>query len=205
MATHHDTKDTGGIWKVINLILGAGFAVFSLVAGSALIYGGIVIRNGGDTAPAKVEAPAAPAPAAGAAADASPAAAAAATDVAEVLIKPDPANPMAFDIKSFSVKAGQTVKLTFDNASPLPLPHNWILGKIGSKDALIAAANAMMAAPIEKGYIPEVPEVLFHTKLLQPGQSETLEFTAPGEAGDYPYICSFPGHSMLMNGVMKVE
>ncbi|WP_166442988.1 plastocyanin/azurin family copper-binding protein [Phragmitibacter flavus] len=205
MATHHDTKEqeTGGIWKVINLLFGAGFAIFSLVAGTALIYGGIVIRNGGDTAPAKVEAPVA------AAGVADPTATVAGgtpvVDVAEILIKPDTVNPMAFDLKTFSVKAGQPVKLTFENKSPVPLPHNWVLGVLGSKDKLIVGANAMMAAPIEKGYIPEIPEVLHHTKLLQPGQTETIEFTAPAEAGDYPYICSFPGHAMLMNGVMKVE
>ncbi|MCB1209408.1 MAG: hypothetical protein KDK97_08785 [Verrucomicrobiales bacterium] len=25
------------------------------------------------------------------------------------------------------------------------------------------------------------------------------------EKGDYPYLCTFPGHWMVMNGVLKVE
>ena len=33
---------------------------------------------------------------------------------------------------------------------------------------------------------------------------ETIEFTAPAEPGDYPYICTFPGHWRLMNGVLHV-
>jgi azurin len=30
-----------------------------------------------------------------------------------------------------------------------------------------------------------------------------VTFTAPA-AGDYPYICTFPGHYMTMRGVMHV-
>ena len=56
-----------------------------------------------------------------------------------------------------------------------------------------------------KNYIPESSDILWHTKLVQPGQTETLEFVAPAEAGDYPYLCTFPGHWLLMQGVMKVE
>jgi azurin len=32
-----------------------------------------------------------------------------------------------------------------------------------------------------------------------------LEFDAPAEPGLYPYLCTFPGHGMLMNGIMTVE
>jgi azurin len=39
--------------------------------------------------------------------------------------------------------------------------------------------------------------------MLDHGQSEVISFTAP-EPGDYPYVCTFPGHAQLMRGVMKV-
>ena len=125
----------------------------------------------------------------------------------EITIKPGTDNPLTYDIKNFTVKAGQKVKITFNTQSALPQPHNLILGKIGSKDRLIAAAAAMVTDPngMAKGYIPESPDIIIHTKLLNPGQSETLDFTAPAEKGDYPYLCSLPGHSILMNGVMKVD
>ena len=112
-----------------------------------------------------------------------------------------------YDTKTFTVKAGQQVKLTFNNTHPaVPQPHNWVLGKVGTKDKLLAAAMAVMTDPkgLEKGYIPETPDVLQHTKLLQPNTSETITFVAPA-AGDYPYICTFPGHGIMMNGIMKVE
>jgi azurin len=44
-----------------------------------------------------------------------------------------------------------------------------------------------------------------HTRLLDPGKSTTIYFTAPKEPGRYPYLCSFPGHAQLMRGVLIVE
>ena len=117
------------------------------------------------------------------------------------------ANPLAYDTKEFSVKAGQKVKLTFNNTHPaVPQPHNIVIAKPGTKDTLLGQAMQMAAAPdgMAKGFIPDSPDILFKTKLLQPNTSETIEFTAPA-AGDYPYLCTFPGHGAIMNGVMKVK
>ncbi|MCH8962102.1 MAG: hypothetical protein IH820_12455 [Bacteroidetes bacterium] len=33
---------------------------------------------------------------------------------------------------------------------------------------------------------------------------DPLTFTAPTEPGDYPYVCTFPGHWRTMQGVMQV-
>jgi azurin len=159
-------------------------------------------------AEAPTDAPAGEAPKTAAAEKpAKPAAAPASGEVSEVLLKPDPANPLAYDVKAFSVKANSTVKLTFENIHPtVPQPHNVVIGVPGSKDKILAAAMQLAADPqgMAKGYIPESEDVLFHTKLLQPGQTEVLEFAAPA-AGQYPYVCTFPGHGILMNGIMTVE
>jgi azurin len=53
-------------------------------------------------------------------------------------------------------------------------------------------------------YVPAMAEVLFHTRLLNPQETVKLQFIAPAQAGDYPYVCTFPGHWSIMNGVMKV-
>ena len=220
--TPHSSEDSGSFWSLANII----FAV--IVGGFALFWGGVLFssavgRSSGlikeeakttASAPA-AEAPAAAAPAAPAAPGAAPTtasaaaapAAAASADVAEVTIKPDLSNPLAYDTKEFKVKAGQKVKLTFNNTHPaVPQPHNIVIAKAGAKDKLLGLAMQMAAAPdgMAKGFIPDSPDILFHTKLLQPNTTETLEFTAPA-AGDYPYLCTFPGHGILMNGVMKVE
>lgn len=197
-STHHDPAEvSGGFWHSFAQLLGISLSLSSLLLGGVLIVGGLKNTRARGPQPAPVSPPAAPAAAAASSAPA---------DV-EIVIKPGADNPLTYDVKRFTVKAGQKVRVTFNNESVLPQPHNWILGKIGSKDRLIAAFTAMITDPngMAKGYIPESPDIIIHTKLLNPGQSETLDFTAPAETGEYPYICSFPGHAILMNGVMKVE
>ena len=153
---------------------------------------------------AAAAAPAAPGAAAPATTAAAPAAPAANLPVLEITIKPDAANPLAYDTKTISVKVGQKVKLTFNNTHPtLPQPHNFVLGKLGTKDKMMAIAMSAMTL-VDKGYIPDSPDILAHTNLIQPTKSETIEFTVPA-AGEYPYFCTFPGHVALMNGVLTAQ
>ena len=57
---------------------------------------------------------------------------------------------------------------------------------------------------MKKHYVPDTDDIIASSKLVNPGLNEKIEFMAPAEAGDYPYICTFPGHWRLMQGVMKV-
>jgi azurin len=130
-------------------------------------------------------------------------------DVAVLELKPHASNPLGYDKTDLTVKAGQKVKLTLNNTGSIaPQPHNFLLIKPGKDMAVGAQANAMMTDPngMAKSYIPEAAkdDILAHTKLVQPTQSETIEFTAPADAGDYPYMCTFPGHWLLMKGTMHV-
>jgi azurin len=130
-------------------------------------------------------------------------------DVAIIELKPHVSNPLGFDKTDLTVKAGQKVKLTLNNTgSVAPQPHNFLLIKSGKEMAVGAQANQMMTDPqaMAKGYIPDASkdDILAHTKLVMPNGTETIEFTAPAEAGDYPYMCTFPGHWLLMKGVMHV-
>ena len=120
---------------------------------------------------------------------------------------------MQYDKKEITVKPGEKVAILFINKA-CPLQHNLIILKPGTDDAYGKAADAMMAkdaaAALTKNYIPDDPAVAASvivktTKLIGTGQSEVLKFTAPAEAGDYPYICTFPGHRFLMKGVMHVK
>ena len=45
--------------------------------------------------------------------------------------------------------------------------------------------------------------VLAFTPLAAPKQAAEVTFTAPAP-GKYPYICTFPGHYLLMKGVLTV-
>jgi cytochrome c oxidase subunit II len=115
-------------------------------------------------------------------------------------------NVMQFDKKELTVKAGQKVTLIFENKA-CALMHNFLLLKPGTKDAVGALADQMLSDPqaLAKQYVPASDAILVKSnKLIGIGQSDTIEFTAPAEPGDYPYICTFPGHWRLMNGVLKV-
>jgi hypothetical protein len=46
--------------------------------------------------------------------------------------------------------------------------------------------------------------VLAATRLTEPGQKQTLKLTAPKKEGEYEYVCTFPGHWMIMNGKLIV-
>ena len=128
-------------------------------------------------------------------------------DVIEITLTADKIQ-FIYDIKEFTVKAGQKVKLTLINPeeSVTKQPHNIIIVNPGKKDVVGMAANMGLTDPkflTEKQAVPDSDEILFHSSLVQAGAEETIEFTAPA-AGDYPYLCTYPGHWALMNGVMKV-
>ena len=132
-----------------------------------------------------------------------------AVGVAEITITAH-ISELRFDTGKFTVKAGQKVKLTLVNpADSINLqPHNLLIIEPGKLEEIGAAANAELADPSflsDRHAVPSSNYVLHHTKLLLPGESETLEFVAPISAGDYPFLCSYPGHWSVMNGIMVVE
>ena len=116
---------------------------------------------------------------------------------------------MQFDIKSFNATAGSDFKLTFKNTGKLPkiaMGHNLVILKKGvsaiafGQKVLAAGGNATNALPESV-----MGDVLAHTKLLGPGESEVINFKVPLEKGSYQYVCTFPGHFAMMRGVMEVE
>jgi azurin len=104
---------------------------------------------------------------------------------------------MAYDKTELTVKSGDDVTLNFKNNSTT-IQHNWVLVKPG-KDNDVGLAG-IKAGP-SKGFIPNDPAVLAHTKLVDPTKSDTITFKAP-PAGDYPYICTNAGHHTVMKGVL---
>jgi len=113
-------------------------------------------------------------------------------------------NQMKYDVTEFTVKAGSTVKINFNNVDYMQ--HNLLILRPGSKDRVGAAADKLAMEPngAELNYIPKMWEVLFSTPLVNPQKKYSMTINVPDNVGDYPYICSFPGHWRNMNGVMKV-
>jgi len=109
---------------------------------------------------------------------------------------------MLFDVVEFKVKAGQPVSLTLVN--PDFMPHNLLIVKPGTIENVAARAIDLGAEGFARHFVPDTGDVLHATRMLKQGEKQTLEFNAPAEAGDYPYVCTFPGHAQLMRGLMKV-
>ena len=109
---------------------------------------------------------------------------------------------LKFDLPGFHVKPSETVKLTFTNNDEMM--HNIVFTQPETRLQVVEAAIALGAVGLEKHFVPDIPEVLAFTPIVQPGQDFTLEFTAPNEPGEYPYVCTFPGHGFVMHGMMFV-
>lgn len=117
-----------------------------------------------------------------------------------ISIKPVP--NLKFNLSEITVKAGSKVKLTFNNTDDML--HNVVITAPGAADEVGQAALNLGLDGEKMSFVPNSSKVLFHTSLLQPNKSESIYFTAPEKSGEYPYVCTYPGHYIVMRGIMKV-
>ena len=112
----------------------------------------------------------------------------------------------SYDKRRIVVETGKRVEIVLENEDFMP--HNLVIAIPGARKEIGLAADRMPtpAQPDSQGryYVPASPKVLFATRLLEPGQIEKLNFEAPAEPGDYPYLCTFNGHWRRMFGHLLV-
>lgn len=120
-------------------------------------------------------------------------------------IEIETARNLSYATKEFVVKAGEPLAFTLSN--PDVVPHNWVLVEPGALQIVGELGNQLIADPeaYARQYIPETDKVIAHTDIVPPGEKQTIYFQAPAPPGRYPFLCTFPGHWMVMNGVMVVE
>jgi uncharacterized cupredoxin-like copper-binding protein len=109
---------------------------------------------------------------------------------------------LKFDTDKLEVKAGSRVKVVFNNNDDML--HNFVVVKPGMANPVGEAALRLNLNGPKMQYVPNSPNVLYHTNLLQPESAETIYFVAPTEPGDYQFVCTFPGHYTVMQGTFKV-
>ncbi len=103
-----------------------------------------------------------------------------------------------------TAKSGRPIAIAFENADLMQ--HNVVVGRPGTLQAIGNAALALAAKPegIAQSYVPKTADVLASVPLLNPKESAIL--TLPALApGDYPYVCTFPGHWLVMQGTLHVR
>lgn len=109
---------------------------------------------------------------------------------------------MTFDVTDFEVTAGSKVRIVLQN--PTDLLHNLLITKPGELETVAQTALNMGLDGPKQDYVPQTDNVLFHTSLVDVGNTQSIYFTAPEQPDEYPYVCTFPGHWQTMQGVMTV-
>lgn len=116
---------------------------------------------------------------------------------------------MLYSIRDFAVKPGQPVKLVFVNSDATD--HNLVIVKPDCMAEVGIAANEMAKDPrnVNSDFIPPTKgDLILHSTVMVGATRsrliDVLRFEAPTEPGLYPYVCTFPGHWIVMNGVMVV-
>ncbi len=113
---------------------------------------------------------------------------------------------LQYDKTLFKVKAGQKITLDFKNIGTQPaaaMSHNVVILQQGTDIQKFGEAAVPAAAT---AHIPDSmkDDVIAHTKLLGPGESDQITFTLP-DAGVYDFICTFPGHFGTMHGKIVAQ
>ena len=117
---------------------------------------------------------------------------------------------MRYDNTAFEAKPGQKIAVTFKNVGTTPkfsMGHNFVMLDRTVNTGNVQTFLDKASTEASHDYVPPgAKEVLAHSKLLGPGESETVTFNAPFIPGEYLYLCSFPGHySQGTKGIMTVK
>lgn len=112
-------------------------------------------------------------------------------------------NQMAFEQTEFTVEAGQTVEIIFENTADSPAMKHNVLVLNSDDDAVVNRVG--QAALSEPDFVPDDEAVIAATDVADPGETVSVTFTAPSAPGTYTYVCTFPGHYSMMQGTMIVE
>ncbi|TDU80817.1 putative membrane-bound dehydrogenase-like protein [Prosthecobacter fusiformis] len=114
---------------------------------------------------------------------------------------------LRYDTTKLTVKAGKSFEVIFENDDVMP--HNFVIVPPGKHMDIGNAAMTMTPDKVDKqgrAYLPAKfeKEIIAATKLLEPGQKEQLKVRAPNQPGDYEFVCTFPGHALIMWGTLTV-
>jgi azurin len=108
---------------------------------------------------------------------------------------------VAFDKQKLSADAGSKISVTFTNKSS-DKEFNWVLSQPGKMLRVVTDGQSQGES---SGYVADNdPNVIAHTKLLKPGESDTVTFDAP-PPGEYPFFSTFPGFYTRLNGSLTIK
>ena len=115
---------------------------------------------------------------------------------------------MQFNVKNIEVpKSCKSYTVTLKHVGKMPkssMGHNMVLTT--TADATATAADGMKAGAAADYVKAGDTRVIAHTKVIGGGETTSMTIdVAKLKAGtDYTYFCSFPGHSFIMKGALKL-
>ena len=113
---------------------------------------------------------------------------------------------MKYNKKELRAKTGVTIRLVLVHTGKIPknaMGHNVVILKEGTD---VSEFVNKAASAVGTDYIPEShkDKIIAHTRMIGGGEFDAVEF-AIDKPGSYVYLCSFPGHSAIMRGILIVE
>jgi len=115
---------------------------------------------------------------------------------------------MKYDKTTIPAKRNEQLRIRLLTKGAMPkiaMAHNWVLLKLGTSQVKFITAGAQ-ARPTDF-IAPEMQnQVIAKTALAGAGETVEVTFKVPGVAGEYPYVCTFPGHFQAgMRGTLQVK
>jgi len=111
---------------------------------------------------------------------------------------------MRYDTTRIVVEAGKPFEIMFENTDMMP--HNLVVVQPGAREEVGTMAQTMSPTPDKEGksFIPKSKKIIASSKLVEPGESQTLKLVAPNKVGEYEYVCTYPEHWKVMFGQLVV-
>lgn len=115
---------------------------------------------------------------------------------------------MKYDLTTIPAKRNEQLRVRLTSKGTMPkiaMAHNFVLLKLGTSQVKFITAGAQSR---ETDFIPNdmKDQVIAKTALAGAGETVDVTFKVPGVAGNYPFVCTFPGHFQAgMRGTLAVK
>lgn len=111
---------------------------------------------------------------------------------------------LRFDPARLTANPGEDLVLELENADTTEMPHNFLLLKPGTREEVVRRAAALGEHGPERDFVPPGDDVVAASAVLPVDGMTRLRVRLPDEPGIYPYVCTFPGHGIMMYGALYV-
>jgi azurin len=115
---------------------------------------------------------------------------------------------MKYSVTTLTARRGETLRIRLTSKGTIPkvaMAHNVVVLKLGTDVVKLLQDGAPHRGT---DFIPPAmaDAVVAKTPFAGPGETVEVIFRAPAKAGQYPYICTFAGHSQAgMKGTLIVK